>query len=132
MEEFGLGIDAGSVEGGVDPGVADLDGAVVEVEVDVAGAADDFVGGFRGLGFENCYPRHAGACGFELEGGFGPGAEVLRGFYGGEHIAPDLRGSGAEGYLLERWEVGEREGFKADAGAFEGWGGHGIILMDFQ
>ncbi len=43
LHEFGFGVDACAVVFGGNPSVANLDGAVVEVEVHVAGAASNFV-----------------------------------------------------------------------------------------
>ena len=38
-----------------------------------------------------------------------------------EEVAPDGRGVGGEGYLFEGREVGEGEGFEADAVGLRGW-----------
>jgi hypothetical protein len=45
----------------------------------------------------------------------------------GEHVTPDAR---VECYLLEGRKVAKGKRFEADSGAFEGWGGHRIILRD--
>jgi hypothetical protein len=52
LEELGLGIDTRSVDGGGEPGIADLNGEVLEVEVDEAGGADNFVWGAGMMDFK--------------------------------------------------------------------------------
>ena len=125
LEELGLGVYAGSVVVGAEPGVAYFYGAVLKVEVDVAGAADDLVGLGGGLRFQDRDPGHSGACGFEFEGGLGPGAEVGGGFDRGEHVAPNAR---VKRDLLEGREVTESERLETDSGTFEDWGGHRIYF----
>ena len=115
LQELGFGVDAGAAVGGDEPGVAELGGAVVEIEIEEAGAADDAVG-FAILRLADCDPGEGGAGGLVVERLLHPGAQVLWGADGEDHVAPQ---DGVEGDLLQRGQVVERHGFQTDAGAFE-------------
>jgi hypothetical protein len=119
LQELGFGVDAGAAVGGDEPGVAELGGAVVEIEVEEAGAADDavrFAERVAVLGLADGDPGQRGAGGLVVERLLHPGAQVLRGADGEDHVAPQ---DGVEGDLLQRGQVVERHGFQTDAGAFE-------------
>jgi hypothetical protein len=110
LEEFGFGVDAGAAEGGGEPGVAELGGAVVEVEVEEAGAADELVGGAVMTAL-NGDPGECGTGSLGLESGVDPGAEVGGGADGEDHVTPD---GGVKGNGFKGGEVVEREGFERE------------------
>lgn len=105
LEELGLGVEAGGLIGGGEPGGSDLDGAVLLVEIEEAGGAYGLAGGFQ-----DGDPGLHGACAFVGEGEFDPLGEVGAVFDPGGHVAPVtvVVGDGFEG-----GDVGEGEGFEA-------------------
>ena len=94
--------------------MAYLDGAMVEIEVEKTGAADDAVtGAVHGFDYGN--PGELTGCAGG-KSGFEPCVELSRVSDAGEHVAPDAR---IVGYLLKRRQVSVRKRFEADAWAFE-------------
>jgi hypothetical protein len=120
LEELGFGVDAGAAVRGGEPGVAELGGAVGEVEVEEAGGSDDLLG-LGVCGFFDGDPGLGCAGGLLVEGDLHPVAEVGGVAHGVDHVAPDGL---VEGDGFERGEMLWGHGFEANAFAFEGGGVH--------